>query len=280
MAETHPRKSNLDALKAIYENKAKGNYRFWKPLKNGRYIIRFLPAYKAEGLFFRASAQYKIGDNYYWAPHADDRPDPIYDYYRALYAKGDDASIALAKEIKPRKQYLYNIIVRDELGIPAPNPKEVKVYCSGKILYDCLMDYFFDDEYGDLTDVDNGYDFQLVKEDGDMGFPNYKKSKPKKTASPLFEDAEDIDEVLQNLKDLDKEIDYKSAKELAEILEEFLDTRKATQGLVNGASNRPKTEDEAPGAAKAPVAAKASTKTDDEDYDDFEKQLLEDIDEE
>ena len=276
---THPRKSNLDALKAIYENKdKKGNYRFWKPLKNGRYIIRFLPSYKQDGLFFRASAQYKIGDNYYCAPHADDRPDPIYDYYRALYAKGDDASIALAKEIKPRKQYLYNIIVRDELGIPSANPKEVKVYCSGKILYDCLMDYFFDDEYGDLTDVDNGYDFQLVKEDGDMGFPNYKKSKPKKTSSPLFDDPEDIDEVLQNLKDLDKEIDYKTPQELKEILEEFLDTRKTTQGLVSGKTSHP-SDDEEETPRPRPTAKAPSKPSDDEEYDDFEKQLLEDIEE-
>ena len=130
------------------------------------------------------------------------------------------------------------------------------------------------DEYGDLTDVDNGYDFQLVKEDGDMGFPNYKKSKPKKTPSPLFEDSDDIEEVLQNLKDLDKEVEYKSAKELAEILEEFLDTRKATQGLVSGN----KSSNEA--AARPTTAPRAAPiKKDEEDYDDFEKQLLEDIDE-
>lgn len=268
------KKSNLDALREAYENRNKRNFKFWKPIKFGRYTIRFLPPTDPDGLFFKETAQYRLGDSYFFAPYIEGEPDPIYEYYRALYKKGTDDAIALAKEIKPRKQYLYNIIVKDELGEEPENPSDVQVYMSGKLLFETVMDYFMDDDYGDLTDVEEGYDFVIVKEEGDLGFPNYKKSKPRKNPSPLFDDPDLIEDVLKNLKDLDKEVDYKSYDELKQILDRFLEVRESGENVyVPGADTDNKT-------VKNSEPESDDTDDNEDDLDEFEKQLMSEIGEE
>lgn len=267
------KKSNLEALREAYENRNQrggGSFKFWKPKDFGRYLIRFLPPTDPDGVFFYETAQYKLGDNYLFAPYIEGEPDPIYDYYRALYKKGTDDAIALAKEIKPRKQYLYNIVVKEELGEPTEEPTKVQVYMSGKILFETLMDYFMDDDYGDLTDVEDGYDFQLIKEQGDLGFPNYKKSKPKKNPSPLFEDEDQIEEVLKNRKELKDEVEYKSYDELKQILDHFLKSKDQEENLtVPGADTSSE--------SKSSKKSESEPEDDDDDMDDFEKQLMAEI---
>ena len=159
------RKSNLDILKKRFEERqTRGNFKFWKPIRNGKYTVRFLPPESDDSLFYKETAQHKIGDSYFFCPKIEGDDCPICEFYKALYDKGTDEAVALAKEIKPRKQYLYNIVVKDELGKAVEDSKKVMVYASGKILFETLMDYFFDDDYGDLTDVESGYDFVINKE--------------------------------------------------------------------------------------------------------------------
>ena len=260
-------KSNLAALKEAWAKKnQKNSFKFWKPIDDGRYRVRFLPPRTANGLFYKEVAQHRIGDSYYFCPKVEGDRCPICEYYKSLYDAGKDDGIALAKEIKPRKQYLYNIVIRSENEKTPEDPDKVQVYMSGKILYDTLMDYFFDDDYGDLTDVEKGYDFIIVKEPGDMGFPSYKKSKPRKEPSPLADGDPAIEKILSSVHDLDKEVDYKSYDELKGILQSFLDQKKS--GFSGGSSND---DDEAPApraASKAPAAAA------DDDMEDFEKQLI------
>lgn len=270
------KKSNLEALRAAYENRNNrgggGGFKFWKPKEFGRYTIRFLPPLDPDGVFFRETAQYKLGDNYFFAPYIDGEPDPVYEYYKALYKKGTDDAIALAKEIKPRKQYLYNIVVKEELGDEAENPTQVQVYMSGKILFETIMDYFMDDDFGDLTDVEEGYDFQLIKEQGDLGFPNYKKSKPRKNPSPLFEDDDMVEEVLKSRKNLDDEIEYKSYDELKQILNNFLESKNQEENISVPAGSNNQTS-----SPKSEKPKKEEKAEDDDDMDEFEKQLMAEI---
>lgn len=280
MAKKYVRNSNLSALKEAWENKSKrGNYKFWKPIKFGRYTVRFLPPNNSDGLFFYETAQHRIGDNYYFCPRSEDDDCPICEYYKSLYDDGSDEAVALAKEIKPRKQYLYNIIVREELGQEVDNPKITHTYMSGKTLYETLMDYFFDEDYGDLTDVENGYDFTIVKEQGDLGFPNYKKSKPRKNPSPLFEDDDDIEEVLENIPDLRAEVEYKSYDELKESLKKFIEHEKSTESFFKE-SSKSETETEKKAGDEEKANAEVADKNEDaDDIDEFEKKLLEELNE-
>ena len=271
MSAKYVRKSNLDALKKAFENNKRGggNFKFWKPVKYGKYTVRFLPPHDSDGLFFKETAQHRIGDSYFFCPKTEGEHCPICEKYKKLYDIGTDDAIALAKEIKPRKQYLYNIIVKEELGKDYEDPTKVFVYMSGKMLYDALMDYFFDEDYGDLTDVEEGYDFVINKEQGDMGFPSYKKSKPRRNASVMLDDDDDIETVLKGIKDLGKEIDLKSYDELKAALDHFLTEEK------EGAS---KFADKISKKAKETVDDDSDDEVDDDDLEEFEKTLLKGLD--
>lgn len=215
-------KTNLDKLKAAMNTK-RTEFRFWKPLSNGKYLIRFLPNPDSNEVFFKGVLQHKVGEDYLWCPRTEGKPCPICEKYHALWRENTSASISLAREIKPREQYLYNIVVRQELDKVNAEPTKVYVYAAGKKLHGALMNYFWDEEYGDLTDCENGYDFILVKEDDPTGsgFPYYLNSKPRKNPSRLFADDKDIETVLGNYRPLDKEIEIKSYDELAELLAKF-----------------------------------------------------------
>ncbi len=272
MGETLQRKTNLEALKNAMNNSKRGGFKYWKPQDNGKYNIRFLPH---GDVFFKGAFQHKIGDNYYFCPRTEGEACPICEKYHKLYKLNTPAAIELAKSIKPKEQYLYNIVVRQELDKPNPDQTKVFVYMAGKKLHGLLMNYMFDEEYGDLTDCDNGYDFILFKEDdpSGSGFPSYMNSKPRKNPSKLFEDDETIDKVLRECKDLDKEVELLEYDELKNILTKFLSNEyDGGEQFLDGAK---------------PVAKKVETLVEEEEVapvqkkavpadvaDDFEKSLL------
>jgi hypothetical protein len=230
---------DLAKLRAAMESQQRGGggFKFWKPREEGEYTVRFLPPHDPDGLFFKQTAQYKLGDKYYFAPYIEGEPDPIYEYYKALWKKGTSEAEALAREIKPRKQYLYNIVVRDENGSKPESPTKVFVYMSGQKLYDKVMHYFWDEDFGDLTDIEEGFDFKIVKEKGSSGFPSYDNSRPRNKATALFEDNDMIEETLNNIHDLDKEVEYKSYDELKQALAEFIKAKDDTESFFDDVSN-------------------------------------------
>lgn len=275
------KKQDLSKLRAAYENQQRGggSFKFWKPRDFGEYTIRFLPPHDPDGLFFKQTAQYKLGDKYLFAPYIEGEPDPIYEYYKALWKKDTSESKALAREIKPRKQYLYNILVRDENGQKPEDSTKVYVYMSGQKLYDKVMHYFWDEDFGDLTDIEEGFDFKIVKEQGSSGFPNYDNSRPRTKSTALFDDSDMIEEVLSSVHDLNKEVEYKSYDELKEVLQEFLNSKKETEDFFDAADNPPEAPKQKKKAESKPAPSQESDDSDDEDddLDDFEKKLMAEI---
>jgi hypothetical protein len=259
-----PGKSNLEILRQMRENKGNGDFKFWKPKEDGKYTIRFLPPISDDKAFYEETAQYKLGDKYFYAPHVKKMPDPIYDYYLSLWKKKTPEAEALAREIKPRKQFIYNIVVKDECGKPTDNPTKVYTYMSGIQLNKTVCDYMFDADYGDLTDIENGYDFILTKTTVDK-FPNYDNSKPRKNPSRLFDDPDMIEETVKQMKDLSKEIEYKTYDELKAELDAFIKARESGDSPIASAST------------SAPATSRPAAKTNAEaaaDMSEYEKGLL------
>ena len=273
MAKKYVRKTNLAALKeAMEKSKQGGGFRFWKPQKYGKYTVRFLPQQNADGFFYKEAAQHKVGDNYFFCPKVEGDDCPVCETYRKLWDVGTDAAKELAREIKPRKQYLYNIIVKDENGQPSENPTKIETYMSGKKLYDKLMDYFFDPDYGDLTDVEEGFDFVINKEQGAQGFPNYDNSRPRPKATPLHDDEDIIEEILENVKDLDKEIQYKSYEEMDKALKHFMENEKDFVMDSSKKTSSPKKE-----PVEKNEDEEVEEEVDEDDISDFKNQLLKDL---
>ena len=258
---TQNRKTDMVALRAAWEKeKAKDHYKYWKPQKNGTYLIRFLPPVDDESLFYRATAQHKVGSSYFFCPRVENKPCPICEKYRALWAEGTPASIALARELKPRKQYLYNIVVRETPEGKYAQPNQVQVYMSGSKVFDVVTNYFFDSQYGDLSDTEVGYDYQIIKEDGAGGFPSYDKSRPRKNPTPLA-DQVTIEKILGGLKDLNKEIELKSYDELLKVLLVEVGGRDADVTT----------------SAEPKLASSADASAETEELNSFERELLNDL---
>jgi hypothetical protein len=126
------------------------------------------------------------------------------------------------------------------------------------------------DDYGDLTDVEKGYDFVIKKEDGEAGFPSYENSKPRRQPSPLAEDDKTMNEILGNLKDLNKEVDLLSYDELKKVLDIYVKNEKENSSIKAGKASLTSDDDE----DAEPVGKKPPEK---EDVDEFEKNLLDSI---
>jgi len=269
-------KTNLEKLKEMYE-KSKGASSlgdlFWKP-STGENIIRILPPTDGNEIPYYETAVHSLAGKMYYCPKVINKRCPICEETRLRY-KGDESDQEIGRVIRARKQYLYNIIDRN-----SKNPTEVKVYISGKKVWGKIMSYYFDEEYGILDDVENGYDFKLIKKSqGD--YPNYDDSRPFKNSSPLSDDPEEVKEILSNLKNLSSLIEYKDYETLLSILENFLMEEYGVEPLIKKrkafAAGTPeslqKAEKELSSSKKEAASAQETEEEDEEELDDFEKRL-------
>lgn len=213
------KKTNLAKLKEMYDKQKSGGGKFaqsWKP-KEEESIIRILPPAEEDGVFYKSTGDHSFGGHWVWCPRLENGGKcPMCEETRRRYNSGTELDVTIARKIKPRKKYMYNII--DRRG---DDPTEVHMYMSGVKVFEKLLSYYFDEEYGALDDIDKGYDYKLIKKkQGD--YWNYDDSRPLKTASALSEDASESAEILSGLKDLDTFVTLKSYEELKELVDGFL----------------------------------------------------------
>jgi hypothetical protein len=122
--------------------------------------------------------------------------------------------------------------------------ESVKILSVGQKLFGKVLDCFFDEDFGDITDLKEGWDFKIVK-DTQGQWPNYDKSSPKPKQSEAGSDAQTatwMDE-LHDIHGLVKIADYDELKGL------MMELEAADQGTHPDA-----------------VASQQSTGVDDDDY--------------
>tara|TARA_R110002126_G_scaffold26499_1_gene89464 strand:- start:31 stop:777 length:747 start_codon:yes stop_codon:yes gene_type:complete len=149
---------------------------------------------------------------------------PMCDLYYALWKTGRKEDEDLARQIKPRARYYMNILDRES--------GEVKILSIGVILFKKIIGAMLDEDFGDITDIEAGHDFKIVKE-MDGQWPKYDQSAPRPKSSPLgskSEIATNMD-TLHNIHELVKLEDYEDVKNAAALL-----TSTAVQGTVQGTS--------------------------------------------
>ena len=221
---------NLDELRKKYDQIQKaqsgggGNDDFLKKffmMDEGTSIIRVLPSPEgSEDEFYAETAIHRINDKNYHCPRVKGHDCPICDlYYRLWKVEGPmkDEAQDLARQIKPRKRYYMNVIDRRD--------ESVKILSMGMKLFGKILDCFFDEDYGDITNLSKGWDFKVVK-DTQGQWPSYDKSAPKPKQSAAGSDhqiAEWMDE-LHDIHGLVKLPEYDELKNLAMEME----------GLVTG----------------------------------------------
>ena len=143
---------------------------------------------------------------------------PMCDLYYALWKTGRKEDEDLARQIKPRARYYMNILDRES--------GDIKILSVGVILFKKIIGAMLDEDFGDITDVEAGHDFKIVKE-MEGQWPKYDQSQPRPKSSPLGSKAEIASSMdsLHEIHDLVKLDDYEEVKKAAATL-----TNVAVQG--------------------------------------------------
>ena len=207
---------NLDQLRKKYEqiNRTKSdndNSEFLKKflmMKEGTTVVRILPSKEEDKEFYAETAIHRIDGRNHHCPKVKGDDCPLCDLSYRLWNTKVEENQSIARQIKATKRFYLNAVERDT--------GDVKILSMGVKLFSKILDCFFDEDYGDITNLEEGHDFKIVK-DNQGQWPNYDKSSPKPTKSSAGSDrevAQWMDE-LHNIHSLIKTASYEDLKSMA-----------------------------------------------------------------
>ena len=190
-------KSRLDNLNQASKPKQteKKDYTlvYWKPKEEGKYQIRFVPSkINKDNPFQEVFMHYGVGKYPIVALTNWGEDDPIVDFTKKLRKSSESENWRLAKQLDPKMRVFAPVIVRGE------EDKGVRLFEFSKTIYMELLSIADDEDYGDFTDVNQGFDFVVnaTKVQDRPGFALSVRPKPKQT--PLSSDASQITTWLEN----------------------------------------------------------------------------------
>ena len=215
---------------------------FWKP-KAGKHQVRILPSkFDKSNPFREVYFHYGFSKGPILALTNWNEKDPIVEFAKSLRKSADKEDWQLAKKVEPKLRYFVPVLVRGE------EEKGARLWEFGKLIYDQLLGIATDEDYGDYTDITDGRDFTIdAVEDVVAGRKGIKcgiRVKPKTT--PISEDANLVNKVLEEQPDIFSINKHYSFDELKDLLDKWLN---------------PDSEED----TETPIASKAT----DEDEDDF-----------
>jgi hypothetical protein len=131
---------------------------------------------------------------------------------------GDKEDWKAAKKMEPKLRTFVPVLVRGEEG------EGVRLWGFGKTVYQEILGYIADPDYGDITDAVTGRDIvvEIVSaEDSGTSYPvTTIRVKPKET--PLAETKEDVEKFLNNQMEITELYQELTYSELKSILEGWL----------------------------------------------------------
>ena len=190
-------KSRLDNLNQASKPKQteKKDYTlvYWKPKAEGKYQIRFVPSkINKDNPFQEVFMHYGVGKYPIVALTNWGEDDPIVDFTKKLRKSSESENWRLAKQLDPKMRVFAPVIVRGE------EDKGVRLFEFSKTIYMELLSIADDEDYGDFTDVAEGFDF-VVNASKVQDRPGFALSlRPKPKQSQLSSDASQITTWLEN----------------------------------------------------------------------------------
>jgi len=187
----------------------------WKPTP-GKHQVRIVPyKFNKDNPFIELYFHYNVNNKTYLSPQSFGRPDPICEFADKLKRMGDKDDWKAAKAMEPKLRTFVPVIVRGEEG------EGVRFWGFGKTVYQEILGYIADPDYGDITDPVSGRDLTIEyisAEEGGTSYPTTTiRVKPKET--PLLEDVEKATSFLENqtaITDLYSELSYDELKGVLE----------------------------------------------------------------
>lgn len=217
----------------------------WKP-SPGSQIVRIVPyKFNTDNPFIELYFHYGLANKNYLSPISFGRPDPIEEFAQKLKSTGSKDDYRLGKKVEAKMRTYAPVVVRGE------ESQGVRFWGFGKTVYQELLSINTDPDYFDITDAMNGRDivveFKTAEELG-AAFPKTNiRVKPNQT--PITEDADLMEKLLNNQKNLNEIYKEQSYEELTSVLEAW----------ISGKSEDEEGEESTTSDTTAPVAKKTET---------------------
>ena len=236
-------KNRLNAL----QKSTKTSNATWKPSAKET-IIRIVPyKFDPDNPFIELYFHYGVAGKSYLSPQSFGNPDPIVEASNKLKAAGDKESWKLGKKLEPKLRTFAPVVVRDK------EHEGVKFWGFGKTVYEELLGYISDPDYGDITDPVTGRDLVVhtVQNEG-QDFPITKvRIKPNQTA--ITDDRKILETIFESQINITDVYEEKTYEELEAALYTHLNPE--------AANNQQQTAAPAPAAESATDTPQAESAT-------------------
>jgi len=207
----------LKRFQSLQSNTKKSDSIF-KPA-NGKSVIRIVPyKFNKDIPFIELYFHYNINNKTYLSPMSFGRPDPIVEFAEKLKRTGDTDDWKAGKKMEPKLRTFVPVIVRGKEN------EGVKFWGFGKTVYQDILGYIADPDYGDISDPINGRDVVLEvlsAEETNKSYPTT-NIRIKPSTSKLSDDPAVVKDLLENQKNITELYEELSYNELKGILERWL----------------------------------------------------------
>lgn len=160
------------------------------------------------------------------SPATFDEPCPFMEKYQELKGSKDEIDQELAKKLAPRRRYIIGgTCYKDEKGKEVDPERICKPILVPRSVYQDIIDLYLDeDDWGDMTDPDEGYDIKITRSgSGKMDTTYSVTACPgKKPLNPKYVKEMDLEEIIRSM--------MKSYDDLEISLREFLNEDEYTEG--------------------------------------------------
>ena len=220
-------KNKLKSIQSQGDKKEKVDYSkvIWKPKEEGKYTIRFVTSKHKEifgdneiNPFKEMYVHYGIGKFPIFALTNWGEKDPIVEFAKQLKSSGDKEDWKQSKKLEPKLRVFAPVVVRGE------EEKGVRLWEFGKEIYTQLLGIAEDEDYGDFTNIQEGFDFTVKAVNSETAGRKGLKCtiSPRPKASPLSANATEAEKWLNEQPNI-LQIQRKYAfDELKGILQNFI----------------------------------------------------------
>ena len=205
---------------------------FWKP-QPGKTQIRMVPyKFNKDNPFIELYFHYQMGQNKtYISPVSFGRPDPINEFADKLKSTGNREEWIQGKKLEPKMRTFVPVVVRGQ------EKDGVKFWGFGKTVYQELLGFIADPDYGDLTDPVSGRDIVVDKLTPAQAGNQFGKTaiRVKQNQVPITENKEVLESIFESQVELPELYDEPTYDELKDALQHYLNPENEDAGDNNSA---------------------------------------------
>ena len=210
---------NLDAIRAKLnklQSQTGRQNNLWKP-EPGNQQIRIVPyQHNKDNPFLELYFHYDLGEKNYLSPVTFGKADPVVEFAEKLKATGNREDWQMARKMEPKMRTYVPIIVRGQ------ESEGVKFWGFGKQVYQELLGFITDPDYGDISDPMGGRDIVVEFTPAEAGAFPKTTIRVKPNVTPMTEDKNVAEQAANNQSNLDDIFKEPSYDELKEALEAWL----------------------------------------------------------